>query len=266
MVHEQGGRHRLRELGRRIRLDPHAALLEHHVALGRDHRLLDQEVRHAVGLERHHGAEVLAGDALEIGGVVVGGEGVLLAAEAGHDLRELAGRVLLRALEHQVLEEVGDARLAERIIRRAIAIPDHVGHDGHAVIGDHHHFEAVVERERGHLGPAAFRSPERGRIGSQIELGGGVQHGDQPWRNQRITKDWARHRPIHDTRKRSSAPVRCDIVGRSDPMCRSSAITAVVAAGGDRPAGCRDRPSGPARSLLSAGRCRRPEGAPAADR
>ena len=41
-------------------------------------------------------AEVLAGDALEIGGVVVGGEGVLLAAERRHDLGELAGRMAAR--------------------------------------------------------------------------------------------------------------------------------------------------------------------------
>ena len=94
VAHEQRRRHRLRKLGRRIGLDPHAALLEHDVALGRDHRLVEDEAGHAVGLELHHGPEVLAGDALEIGRVVVGGEGVLLAAERRDDLAELARRVL----------------------------------------------------------------------------------------------------------------------------------------------------------------------------
>ena len=86
MVHEQRRRHGLRQLRRGIGLDPHAALLQHHVALGRDHRVVEHEAGHAVGLELHHGAEMLAGDALEIGGVVEGGEGVLLAAERRDDL------------------------------------------------------------------------------------------------------------------------------------------------------------------------------------
>ena len=161
MVHEQGGRHRLGELGRRVGLDPHAALLQHHVALGRHDGVVEDEAAHAVGLERHHGAEVVAGDPLEIGGVVVAGEGVLLAAEPRDRLREGTDRVPLGPLEHQVLEEVGDARLAERIIGRAVAIPDHVGDDGSPVIGDHHHVEAVVEGEGRHLRSARLGTPER---------------------------------------------------------------------------------------------------------
>ena len=41
--------------------------------------VVEGEAGHAVRLEPHHGGEVLAGGALEIGGVVVAGEGVLLA-------------------------------------------------------------------------------------------------------------------------------------------------------------------------------------------
>ena len=160
MMHEERGGHGLRELGRRIGLDPHAALLEHHVALGRHHRVVEDEAGHAVGLELHHGLEMLAGHALEIGGVVVGGEGVLLAAEPRDGLRELAGRVLLGALEHQVLEEMGDAGLAERIVGRAVAVPDHVGDDRRAVIGNDDDVEAVVEREGADLGSARLGAPE----------------------------------------------------------------------------------------------------------
>ena len=176
MVHEQRRRHRLRKLGRRIGLDPHAALLEHDVALGRDHRLVEDEAGHAVGLELHHGPEVLAGDALEIGGVVVGGEGVLLAAERRDDLAELARRVPARALEHQMLEEMGDAGLADRIVGRAVAVPDHVRDDGHAAVGHDHHLESVVEIEGRHLGPASVGSPEGRRLGAERGGAGRVSH------------------------------------------------------------------------------------------
>ena len=59
-------------------------------ALGRDLLVGEAQVRHAVGLHLHHGAEPLLGDALEIGGDVLTGEGVVLAAELGDDLGEFA--------------------------------------------------------------------------------------------------------------------------------------------------------------------------------
>ena len=92
-------------------------------------------------------AEMLLGDALEIGGVVVAGEGVLLAADLGDALGELALRVGLGALEHQMFEEMGDARLALRIVGRAVAIPHHVGDHRRAVVGNDDHGQAVVEPE-----------------------------------------------------------------------------------------------------------------------
>ena len=63
---------------------------------------------------------VLARDALEVAGVVVAGEGVLLAADGRELLREAAGRILRGALEHQVFEEMRDARTcrADRRPRR----------------------------------------------------------------------------------------------------------------------------------------------------
>ena len=75
--------------------------------------------------------------------------------------------MLLGALEHQVLEEMRDAGLAERIVRRAVAVPDHVGDDRHAAIGDDDDLEAVVEGEGRQARTAAFRSPEGG--GSRCE-------------------------------------------------------------------------------------------------
>jgi hypothetical protein len=50
-------------------------------------------------------------------------------------------------LEHQVFEEMGDTRLARRFIGGAGAVPDHVNDGGAAVVLDHDHLHAVVEKE-----------------------------------------------------------------------------------------------------------------------
>ena len=110
------------------------------------------EAGHPVGLELHAGLQVLLGDLLEIGGEIVAGEGVLLAADLGDEFRELALGMLLGALEHQMLEEMGDARLARRIVGRAVAVPDHMGDDGGAMIGNDDDVEAVGEGEMRDLG------------------------------------------------------------------------------------------------------------------
>jgi len=75
--------------------------------------------------------------------------------------------VLLRALEHQVLEKMRDARLAERIVCRTVAIPDHVGDDGNAAIGDDDDVKTVVEGEGRQARTAALRSPEGGGVGAK---------------------------------------------------------------------------------------------------
>ncbi len=54
MMREQRGLHRLVELRGGIGVGAHAALLEHHVALGRDDLVGQDEIGHAVGLELHH--------------------------------------------------------------------------------------------------------------------------------------------------------------------------------------------------------------------
>ena len=95
---------------------------------------------------------MLLGDALEIGGVVVAGEGVLLAADLGHRFRELALADAFGALEHQMFEEMGDARLARGIVGGAVAIPHHMGDDRGAVVGNDDHRHAVVELALDDLG------------------------------------------------------------------------------------------------------------------
>ena len=82
-----------------------------------------------------------------VGGHVLAGEGVVLAAEPGDDLGELADRDLVGRLEHQVLEEVGDAGHALGLVGGADLVPDHVRDDGGAVVGDDDHLHAVGELE-----------------------------------------------------------------------------------------------------------------------
>ena len=134
-----------------------AALLQDHLALGLDRVLRQHQVAHPVGLHRHHRLEPVGGDALEIGGVVARGEGVVLPAVLGDDLGERAFGDGLGALEHQVLEEMRDAGGALRLIRRADPIPHHMRHHRGAVILDHHRLHAVAEREGGHLRPGRLR-------------------------------------------------------------------------------------------------------------
>src|SRR3546814_18435528 len=80
-------------------------------------------------------------------GVVPGGEGVLAPAVGGDDLRELARRQPLGALEHQVLEEVRQAGLAGLLVGGADAVPHRVVHDRRPAAPHDHHLQAVVEVE-----------------------------------------------------------------------------------------------------------------------
>lgn len=125
-----------------------------HVALGREGLVREAQIAHPVRFHAHDQLEPVAGDALVVGGVVPGGEGVVVAAIARNGARKLARRNLPRALEHQVFEEMGDAGMAARLIGSADTIPDHVRDHGRAAIGNHHDLQAIAQREA--LGPRQF--------------------------------------------------------------------------------------------------------------
>jgi len=133
------------ELRAGVVVDAHAALFEHDLALGTDHFVGEHEIGHAIRLEAHQGLEMLLAYTLEIGGVVVSREGVLLPAELRDEIGEGALGMLLGSLEHQMLEKMRDARLAKRIVGGAVLIPDHMGHDRRAGVGNDHDFHAIVE-------------------------------------------------------------------------------------------------------------------------
>lgn len=128
-------------------VDAALALLDDDVALGPHDLLVQHEIFHAVGLQAHHLRQVLLGDALEVGGVVRGCEGVFLAADRGHEPGERAIGIVGRPLEHQMFEEMRDPGAAGRLVGGADLVPDHVRDDGGTAVGDDHHVHAVRQRE-----------------------------------------------------------------------------------------------------------------------
>ena len=161
MIDEERGLRRLGELRAGIVVGARTALLQHDLALRQHVGVGEHQAGHAIGFEFHQCAQMLARNALEIGGVIGPGERVLLPADGGDDLGEFAARILGRALEHQVFEEMRDARLALFFVRGADAIPDHVRDHRRAAVGDHDHLESVAEHEAGDLGPGRRRGRRR---------------------------------------------------------------------------------------------------------
>ena len=108
VIEVERGLHLLAQQGRRVVGDPLVLLLQHNVEFRLHHRLGQHEVGHAVGFQRHQARQAVAGDALTEARVVERREGVLLPAEARDGLREFIARMCLRALEHQMFEEMRD--------------------------------------------------------------------------------------------------------------------------------------------------------------
>jgi hypothetical protein len=52
-----------------------------------------------------------------------------------------------------MFEEMRDPRFARRLVRGADTVPDHMGDDRDAAVGDDHDFHAVRELEMRYLGP-----------------------------------------------------------------------------------------------------------------
>ena len=71
---------------------PHVLLFEHHVELGTHDLVGEHKAGDAVGFERHHFLEVLARNALEKAGIIIGGEGILLPADVSHGLQRTGCR------------------------------------------------------------------------------------------------------------------------------------------------------------------------------
>ena len=158
-----------------IIVHPHAALFHHHVALGPDMGVGQVQVHQPVGFQLHGQRQPVPGDLFVEGGVVVIGEGVVLAAIAGDGLGEGVVRIGLGAAEHHVFEEMRQPGNARRIVHAADAEPQHLGGDGGAVIGDHQHLHAIGQRELEGVVAGLARIGRRGRrqLAAILDLGPG---------------------------------------------------------------------------------------------
>ena len=160
---------------------PLAQFLLHHVALGLEVGLVDHQRTHPLGLGPQQPLQVVGRDQLVVGGHVVGGEGVVEAADVlGHAVdgfrRQIPG-----GLEHQVLEQVGEAGAALRIILAANAVPDLDRDVGRRAINraDHpqavgQHALAILDRRGGRQAVGGQSLKRRGdQSGGKAEHQGG---------------------------------------------------------------------------------------------
>ena len=107
-----------------------AQLLLHDVALGFEIRLVDDQRAHPLGLGPDEPLQMVGRHHLVVVGEVVPGGGVVEPADVLGEPVETLRRQVLGRLEHQVLEEVGEARAPGRIILGAHPVPDLHGHVG----------------------------------------------------------------------------------------------------------------------------------------
>src|SRR3546814_9936943 len=96
----------------------------------------------------------------------------------------------LRAVEHQVLEQVGEPGLARRLILRAHVVPDVHLHQRRRVVLVHHHSQAIGQHEG--RGRYVERKP-RDRIGGGLPRSGRMRparhHADQYQRSEEHTSE-----------------------------------------------------------------------------
>ena len=145
---ERDGRHFLGQEALGIVFGARAPLLDHDLALGVDLLGVEQQVVHPVRLEVEHEVELVGDEVDVVRSHVLRGERVVLSAVLLYEPGELAGPVVRCALEHHVLEEVGDPGGSAVLVPRADAIPGLDGHDRAAMVLQQQHAQAVLERGR----------------------------------------------------------------------------------------------------------------------
>jgi hypothetical protein len=106
-----------------------------------------EQPAHAVAFEEQRALERGLRHGLEVVGAVEVGGAVEISRADVAQRREEVARDVFRALEHQVLEQVGEAGLALRFVLRADGVPGRDGDDRRLAVSVHEHAQAVGERE-----------------------------------------------------------------------------------------------------------------------
>ena len=128
-------------------------LLLHHVDLVAEVLLGDRRGGHPVGLEEQRALQRLGRQRLVVVRVVLVGGAVERAPGGLHQAGVLHLRHVRRALEHHVLEEVGEPGAALGLVAHADVVEDAHRHDRHAPVGGEDDAQPVVEREPLHRVP-----------------------------------------------------------------------------------------------------------------
>ncbi|MCU7374351.1 hypothetical protein PEC18_26810 [Paucibacter sp. O1-1] len=101
-----------------------AKLLLDHLALAVEIGLVQVQIGHALGLGPEHRFQMVGRHGAVVDRHVLGGEGIVAATHVlGHAVELLVGH-MPRALEHQVLEEMGQAGASHRIVLAADPVPE----------------------------------------------------------------------------------------------------------------------------------------------
>jgi hypothetical protein len=175
---------------------PLALLVLHHTALALEHlgRQVAGQPSHPVGLEVEGALEAGDGHVLEEVGAIGRSRAVAVVdPQVVHRLAE-AVRVVLGAVEEEVLEQVGEPGPAAALVARADVVPDIDRHDRHAVVLVHQQGEAVVEDELLVRDAQILEIDRRLGGGNVGEQGGGQKKertGDARWVRQVSAHGWA---------------------------------------------------------------------------
>ncbi len=151
-----------------------ALLVLDHVALVVEVLLVErlEQRGHPVGLQPEADVELVGRQGLEVVGAVEVGRRVADAARALDDGHVLGLGDVRRALEHEVLEEVGEAGPALRLVLGADVVPEVDGHHRGQVVGRHDDAQAIRQ-------PTLAEADDRdvrigaGHEGSGLLRGGG---------------------------------------------------------------------------------------------
>ena len=142
--------HRLVDQPVRVVLGAHPPLLRHHLPLGVDLGGVQEQVPHPVRLDPEHQVELVRRDVGVVAGQVLAGVGVVATAVLLDEAGDLPAAVGGRALEHHVLEEVGQPGRAGPLVARAHPVEDLHRDDRVARVVLHEHPQPVVEGGLGH--------------------------------------------------------------------------------------------------------------------
>ena len=142
-----------------------AALVLHHISLEIEPLLVQrvEEEAHPVGLQPQHQLQVVGRDVGPVVGPVRSGRAVYEGANLLERL-EVAAVVVLGALEHKVLEQVGKAGPPLLFVLGADVVPDVNGDHRQRVVLVQDDVEAVGQREL-FVGDADHRNLRQGAIG-----------------------------------------------------------------------------------------------------